>query len=65
MMQGLLNFGLTYVCTYEAEGYLVSALVAVLFALMVFWNALGARLFFSTRLGNGQAPHNLLLQSIC
>lgn len=50
IMQGLLNFGITYVCTYEAEGYLVSALVAVLFALMVFWNALGARLFFATRL---------------
>ena len=48
MMQGLLTFGLTYVCTYEAQGYLISALVAVLFALMVFWNALGARLFFAT-----------------
>ncbi len=51
MLQGLLNFGLSYVCTYHAENYLVSALVAVLFALMVFWNALGARLCFGTRLG--------------
>ena len=50
MLQGLLNFGLSYVCTYEAEGYLVSALVAVMFALMVFWNAIGARLIFKTAL---------------
>jgi drug/metabolite transporter (DMT)-like permease len=50
MLQGLLNFGLSYVCTYQAEGFIVSALVAVLFALMVFWNAVGARLFFGTRL---------------
>ncbi|MBC7416064.1 MAG: EamA family transporter [Herminiimonas sp.] len=50
ILQGLLNFGLSYVCTYEAEGYLISALVAVLFALMVFWNALGARLLFGTTL---------------
>ena len=50
VLQGVLNFGLSYVCTYEAEGYLVSALVAVLFALMVFWNAIGARLIFGTRL---------------
>ena len=50
IMQGVLNFGLSYWCTYKAEGYLVSALVAVLFALMVFWNALGARLFFGSRI---------------
>lgn len=50
IMQGVLNFGLSYLCTYTAEGYLVSAMVAVLFALMVFWNALGARLFFGSRI---------------
>ncbi|MBC7513386.1 MAG: EamA family transporter [Herminiimonas sp.] len=50
IMQGVLNFGLSYLCTYNAEGYVVSALVAVLFALMVFWNALGARLFFGSRI---------------
>lgn len=50
ILQGFFNFGLTYICTYEAEGYLVSALVAVLFALMIFWNAVGARIFFGTRL---------------
>ncbi len=48
--QGVLNFAVSYVCTYEAEGYLVSALVAVMFALMVFWNAIGARLIFGTAL---------------
>ena len=36
-LQGFFTFGLSYVCTYSAEQYLVSALVAVLFALMVFW----------------------------
>ena len=50
VLQGVLNFGLSYVCTYQAEGYIVSALVAVMFALMVFWNAIGARLIFGTPL---------------
>ncbi|GAC1406326.1 MAG: EamA family transporter [Burkholderiaceae bacterium] len=50
VIQGMLNFGLSYVCTYQAEAYLVSALVAVLFALMVFWNAVGAHFFFGTAL---------------
>ena len=46
--QGFLTFGLSYICTYTAEQYLVSALVAVLFALMVFWTPLCARLMFGT-----------------
>jgi len=48
MVQGFLTFGLSYICTYSAEQYLVSALVAVLFALMVFWTPLCARLMFGT-----------------
>ena len=48
MLQGLLSFALSYVCTYTAEQYLVSALVAVLFALMVFWNPLCSRIAFGT-----------------
>ncbi len=48
MAQGFLTFGLSYVCTYSAEQYLVSALVAVLFALMVFWTPICSRLFFGT-----------------
>jgi drug/metabolite transporter (DMT)-like permease len=45
---GLLLFGLNYVLVYRAEATLTSGLVAVLFAFMVFWNLLGARVFFST-----------------
>ncbi|TFW35808.1 DMT family transporter [Massilia horti] len=48
ILQGFLTFGVSYVCTYNAEQYLVSALVAVLFALMVFWTPLCARLAFGT-----------------
>ena len=45
---GVLLFGLNYVLTYRAETSLTSGLVAVLFACIVFWNLLGARLFFGT-----------------
>jgi drug/metabolite transporter (DMT)-like permease len=48
LLQGFLTFGLSYVCTYNAEQYVVSALVAVLFALMVFWTPLLSRLVFGT-----------------
>ncbi len=48
MLQGLSTFCLSYVCTYSSEQYLVSALVAVLFALMVFWNPICSRLAFGT-----------------
>ena len=46
ILQGAASFGLSYVCTYLSEQYLVSALVSVLFSLMVLWNPLGERLFF-------------------
>jgi drug/metabolite transporter (DMT)-like permease len=48
MLQGFLTFGLSYVCTYHAEQHLVSALVAVTFALMVFWTPICARIAFGT-----------------
>jgi drug/metabolite transporter (DMT)-like permease len=48
LLQGFASFGLSYVCTYNAEQYLVSALVSVLFALMVLWNPFCNRLFFGT-----------------
>ncbi|WP_426115159.1 DMT family transporter [Massilia sp. PWRC2] len=51
MAQGFLTFGLSYICTYTAEQYLVSALVAVLFALMVFWTPICARLLFGSAIG--------------
>jgi drug/metabolite transporter (DMT)-like permease len=50
MLQGLLMFCVSYVCTYNAEQHLVSALVAVLFALMVFWTPVCARIGLGTPL---------------
>lgn len=38
---GVLQFALNYGCVYVAERYIPSGLVAVLFALMIFGNALG------------------------
>ena len=51
MLQGLLTFCLSYICTYNAEQYLVSALVAVLFALMVFWTPICSRILFGSAIG--------------
>jgi drug/metabolite transporter (DMT)-like permease len=45
---GVLLFGANYVLVYKSEEHLTSGLVAVLFAFMVFWNLLGARIFFGT-----------------
>lgn len=50
LLQGFFTFALSYVCTYNSEQYVVSALVAVLFALMVFWTPLCARLAFGTKI---------------
>ena len=50
-LQGCATFGLSYICTYTSEQYLVSGLVAVLFALMVFWNPILNRMAFGTPLG--------------
>ena len=50
MLQGFTTFGLNYMCTYLSEQHLVSALVAVLFALMVFWNPICNRIAFGTPL---------------
>jgi len=48
LLQGLASFALSYVCTYSSEQYLVSALVSVLFALMVFWTPVLNRIAFGT-----------------
>lgn len=48
MLEGFFSFALSYVCTYTSEQYLVSALVAVLFALMVFWNPICLRIVYGT-----------------
>jgi|HubBroStandDraft_6_1064221.scaffolds.fasta_scaffold324424_2 drug/metabolite transporter (DMT)-like permease len=46
-LQGVLLFGVNYACVYLAEQYLTSGLVAVVFSIVVFMNAVGMRLFFS------------------
>jgi len=45
---GLLLFGVNYVLVYRSEQLLTSGLVAVVFASIIFWNLLGARIFFGT-----------------
>jgi drug/metabolite transporter (DMT)-like permease len=45
--QGTLLFGLNYLAVYWAEQYVASGLVAVLFSLIVFFNLIGARVFFA------------------
>jgi drug/metabolite transporter (DMT)-like permease len=49
--QGVLLFGLNYVCVYWAEQHIASGLVAVLFSLIVFLNLVGVRVFFATSIG--------------
>jgi drug/metabolite transporter (DMT)-like permease len=52
IVQGCATFGVSYICTYTSEQYLVSALVAVLFALMVFWNPILNRMILGTPLSS-------------
>lgn len=49
-LQGMLIFGINYVCVYLAEQTIPSGLTATLFSLMVFCNLAGARLAFGTPL---------------
>jgi drug/metabolite transporter (DMT)-like permease len=51
LLQGCATFALSYICTYTSEQYLVSGLVAVLFALMVFWNPILNHFAFGSPLG--------------
>lgn len=44
--QGLFMFCLNYILTYHSEKYLVSALVAVVFTLLLYFNMAGQWLFF-------------------
>jgi len=48
--QGVLMFGANYVAIYEAERYLTSGLVAVLFSTIVFTNPIGMRIVYGARL---------------
>ena len=49
LLAGVVQYGGNYWAVYEAERYIPSGLVAVLFALMVFGNAIGAWLAFGQR----------------
>ena len=46
-LTGAVQFGLNYWCVYEPERFIPSGLVAVLFSLMVFRNAVSGAWFFS------------------
>ena len=46
LAQGVLMFGANYVAIYEAERYLTSGLVAVLFSTIVFTNPIGMRIVY-------------------
>ena len=46
LLTGSVQYGLNYLCTYESEKHLASGLVAVLFSLMIFTNAIGGSMFF-------------------
>jgi drug/metabolite transporter (DMT)-like permease len=49
-LQGFLLFGINYMCVYLAETEIISALVAIVFSLLVILNIVGARIFFGTPL---------------
>ena len=49
-LQGVLLFGVNYLCVYLAEAEITSGLVAVAFSLLVILNIIGARVFFGTPL---------------
>ena len=49
-LQGVLLFGINYLCVYLAEAEITSGLVAVAFSLLVILNIVGARIFFGTPL---------------
>ena len=47
-LQGLLLFGINYLCVYLAETHITSGLVAVAFSLLVVLNIVGSRIAFGT-----------------
>ena len=59
-MQGLLLFCLKYLLVYQGTLYITSGLVAVVFSLIVPFNALFARLFFGTEVTSRVALAALL-----
>lgn len=49
-LQGLLLFGINYLCVYLAETHITSGLVAVTFSLLTVMNIAGSRIVFGTPL---------------
>lgn len=46
VLTGIVQYGVNYLGTYQAEKHLASGLLAVLFSLMIFTNAVGGSMFF-------------------
>jgi len=51
LAMGVLMFGINYICVYIGQGYITSALMAILFSMVSWMNIFNARLFFGTRSG--------------
>jgi drug/metabolite transporter (DMT)-like permease len=51
-LQGVTMFGLNYIAVYEAERFVASGLVAVVFSTIVFLSPIGMRLAFGTPIRN-------------
>ena len=51
LAMGLLMFCLNYIAVYVGQGYIVSALMAIIFSTISFLNIMNARLFFGTKSG--------------
>jgi len=45
ILQGFTLFGLSYICSYMATGYMTSGLVAVIFSTILMWNIINLRIF--------------------
>ncbi len=51
LAMGILMFGLNYICVYIGQGYITSALMAIIFSMVSWMNIFNARIFFGTRSG--------------
>ena len=51
LAMGLLMFCFNYICVYIGQGYIASALMAIIFSTVSWMNILNARIFFGTKSG--------------
>ena len=51
VLLGVLLFGLNYIAVYMGQGYITSALMAIIFSTISWMNIFNARIFFGTRSG--------------